>query len=93
MALDIGEKEKNYMKYKIRHDDFPSSHARVIKNYLPPPEELLPPGSLLKVTIALDEESVDFFKKQADLHGGKYQRMMREVLLRYAQHHTHKNAA
>jgi uncharacterized protein (DUF4415 family) len=70
-----------------------SDQARVIRDYLPPPEVLLPPGSKLKITIELDEESVDFFKKQALRHGGKYQRMMREVLRRYALRHSSKRAA
>jgi hypothetical protein len=73
--------------------DRPVGNLTIIPDYLPPPEELLPPGSRLKVTLALDEESVDFFKKQARRHGGKYQRMMREVLRRYALHHSGKKAA
>ena len=82
------------MKQRTRsHEDMPSDQARVIEDYLPPPEVLLPPGSKLKITIELDAESVDFFRKQAHLHGGKYQRMMREVLRRYALHHSGKKAA
>jgi len=73
--------------------DRPVGKLTLVLDYLPPPEELLPRGSKLKVTIELDEESVDFFKKQAQRHGGKYQRMMREVLRRYALHHSTKKAA
>jgi uncharacterized protein (DUF4415 family) len=82
------------MKKRTRYDDdMPSKYARVIPDYLPPPEELLPPGSKMKITIELDEDCVDFFQKQAAKHGGHYQRMIREVLRRYAQHHSRKKAA
>ena len=82
------------MKKNIRNDDDrPSDKARIVKDFLPSPEELLPPGSKMKITIELDDESVEFFKAQAKKHGGKYQRMMREVLRRYALHHSGKKAA
>ena len=73
--------------------DRPVGKLTITPDYLPSPEELLPAGSKLRITIELDEECVDFFKKQARRYGGKYQRMMREVLRRYALHHSAQKAA
>jgi len=36
--------------------------------------------------LAVDEETVRFFKASAKTHGTKYQKMMREVLKTYAGH-------
>jgi hypothetical protein len=44
-----------------------------------------------KVTIALSKRSVDFFKREARLHGTQYQRMIRALLDRYADAHAAGN--
>jgi hypothetical protein len=67
--------------------DGPSSRARIISNFLPPPHELFPVEDTLKITLRLDRQSVEFYKDRARRHGTKYQRMMREILKRYALHH------
>jgi len=82
------------MKKRTRYDeDMPSDNARIIKDFLPPPEKLIMPSRRVKITLVLDEDSVDFFKTQAGKHGTKYQRMMREVLRRYVMLHSHRPAA
>ena len=55
-----------------------------IKDFLPPPSELVVPAETLKVTISLKKSSVDFFKHQAEKHHTKYQKMIRELVDRYA---------
>jgi len=65
----------------------PVGKLTVVPNFLPPPEELFPREEILKVTLRLDRRSVEFFKAIAKKSGMKYQRMMREVLRRYAHHH------
>jgi predicted DNA binding CopG/RHH family protein len=55
-----------------------------VKDFLPSPEKLAPAEENVKITILLKKSSIDFFKKQASRHHTKYQRMMREVLDRYA---------
>ncbi len=74
-------------KKTFEEEDGPSRLARVIPNFLPPPEELFPAEDTLKITLRLDRQSVDFYKERARRHGTKYQRMMREILKRYALHH------
>lgn len=53
---------------------------------LPPPEQLVAPRDEVKVTISLSKRSVAFFKKQARRNRTKYQRMIRELVDRYAVH-------
>ncbi len=53
---------------------------------LPPPEELATPRDDVKVTLALSRRSISFFKDQARRRNTKYQRMIRELVDRYAAH-------
>lgn len=64
----------------------PIGKLTIVPDFLPPPEKLLPKSEMQKVTIEIDKETVDFFRDQAKtVSGGKYQRMMREVLRIYAR--------
>ena len=54
-----------------------------VADFLPPPAELAKAKSIVKVTIGLDQSSVDFFKRQAKKHKTKYQRMIRAILDQY----------
>jgi predicted DNA binding CopG/RHH family protein len=60
----------------------------VVEDFLPAPSELVFREETEKVTIALSKRSVDFFKKEARLHGTQYQRMIRALLDRYADAHA-----
>jgi len=82
------------MKRKRTYDeDEPSDQARIIPDFLPSPEEIAMSFKKQKVTILLDQRSVEFLKKQAKQAGAKYQQLMREVLRRYvSHHHSHKSA-
>lgn len=86
MALDIGGKEKKYMKKKIKYTDEPMGNVRVVSDFLPSPEELALKDETIKVTIALSKASVDFFKKEAQKHNTQYQKMIRRLLDEYAIH-------
>ena len=81
------------MRNKTRRDeDMPKGPLRVIRDFLPPPDDLVLPDDHIRVTLFLDRQSVDFFKTHAKRLGSKYQRMMREVLKRYAAHHRSRAA-
>ncbi len=54
-----------------------------VKDFLPPPDQLIFPEETVKITISLNKSSVEFFKKAAHKHHTKYQKMIREVLDRY----------
>lgn len=71
----------------MNHGDMPVGKLTRIPDFLPPPDELIFPKRAVKVTIALDEDSLNFFKKKAATIGTKYQQMIREVLRRYVSHY------
>jgi predicted DNA binding CopG/RHH family protein len=60
---------------------------RVIKDFIPPPEELVLKEENVKVTIALKKSSIEFFKKKAKEHHISYQKMIRQVVDWYASHY------
>ena len=69
------------MKKKIKYSDGPIGNVRVIKDFLPSPEELALKDETVKVTISLSKTSVDFFKKEAKNHHTQYQKMIRRLLV------------
>jgi len=79
------------MKKKNGYSDAPTDiaetikEAKVIDDFLPPPEELILRDDTVKVTISLTKKSVDFFKESADKQGVPYQTMIRKVLDLYSQ--------
>ena len=77
------------MKRKI-DEDMPVGKLIRIKDTLPPPSELIMPKDEVKVTLALSRRSIQFFKDQARRNHGKYQRMIREVVDRYASHYMYR---
>ena len=88
-ALDIGERGRSIM-YKRRVDsDMPIGKMTRIADFLPPPNELVVPSRTVKITLRLDQSSVNFFKREARKYHTKYQKMIRELLDRYAfLHHS-----
>lgn len=82
-AQDIGGKGENYMKSKIQYTDEPIGVLRVVKDFLPPPDQLVFSEENVKVTISFKKTSIDFFKKQAKKQHISYQRMIRQVIDRY----------
>jgi hypothetical protein len=62
--------------------------VKVVRDFLPPPEDLVFRDEGVKVTIALSKRSVDFFKGEARKHNTQYQRMIRRLLDAYAAHHS-----
>lgn len=74
------------MKRKI-DNDMPIGKLTPVKDILPPPDRLVMPRDEVKVTIALSRRSITFFKTQAKRNHSKYQRMIKEVVDRYAAHY------
>jgi predicted DNA binding CopG/RHH family protein len=91
MVQDIGEKEGNYMKSKIKYTDEPMGKLKVVKDFLPLPDQLVLKEENVKVTIALKKSSVEFFKREADKHHTSYQKMIRELVDWYSSQ-NHKSA-
>ena len=66
----------------------PIGELKRIRDILPPPEKLVIPEDTVKVTIFLSKSSVSFFKSQAARHRTKYQKMIRQVIDRYAEQYS-----
>jgi hypothetical protein len=76
------------MKKSIKYTNEPLGRVNIVEDFLPSPGELVFREDTEKVTIALSKRSVNFFKKEARLHGTQYQRMIRALLDRYAEVHA-----
>jgi predicted DNA binding CopG/RHH family protein len=87
MAQDTGGKEGRFMKTKTRYTEEPMGELRVVKDFLPPPDQLVLKEANVKVTISLRKSNIDFFKEQAKKHRTSYQKMIREVVDWYASHY------
>ncbi|CAN2046005.1 CopG family transcriptional regulator [Candidatus Magnetomoraceae bacterium gMMP-13] len=72
------------MKQKIIYRDAPNdvdlNNAKIIKDFLPPPEQLVFKENTVKVTLSLTKSSVDFFKKEAKKYGVDYHKMLQNLI-------------
>ncbi|GMO37179.1 MAG: BrnA antitoxin family protein [Termitinemataceae bacterium] len=79
------------MKRKIIYTESPKGigkairEGEIIKDFLPPPEQLIRKQAKTKITITLNSRSVDFYKNYAAKNNLKYQNMINEILDAYAQ--------
>lgn len=64
---------------------------KIIPDFLPSPDQLVLREETVKVTLALTKSTIDFFKKEAKIHHTQYQKMIRKLLDKYADHHEDKN--
>jgi hypothetical protein len=76
------------MSGKIRYTNEPIGHPRVIRDFLPSPEQLAYRDEDVKITISLSKRSVDFFKSAAMKSDTQYQRMIRRLLDAYVEAHV-----
>jgi len=76
------------MSAKITYTNEPLGRLKIVKDFLPAPEDLVSRDEGVKVTIALSRRSVEFFKSEAEKHHTQYQRMIRRLLDAYAEHHS-----
>jgi hypothetical protein len=62
-----------------------------IEDFLPSPEELVfsDTPEMVKVTLMLHKETVDFFKSEAERLDAPYQMMIRNLLSEYARRYHH----
>lgn len=64
----------------MAYSDEPIGRVRIVKDFLPRPEELVFKEDNVKVTLSLSRESVDFFKEEAKRNRTQYQKMIRRLL-------------
>jgi hypothetical protein len=68
-----------------KYTDEPIQLGERVPDFLPRPEELVLRNRGVKVTITLSEESVTFFKEQAQRLDVPYQRMIRNLVDEYVR--------
>ncbi|MBZ0147567.1 MAG: hypothetical protein K8F62_08510 [Pseudorhodoplanes sp.] len=64
--------------------------VRVIEDFLPSPDRLVPREENVKVTLSLSRRSLDFFKREARKRRVPYQRMIRSLVDMYAEKQSGK---
>lgn len=52
----------------------------MVKDFLPPPDQLILKEETVKLTISLNKSSVDLFKKVAKENKTQYQKMIRKLI-------------
>ncbi|EKD72554.1 MAG: hypothetical protein ACD_45C00643G0003 [uncultured bacterium] len=65
----------------------PIGRVKIVEDFLPPPEGLLVKPKPVKITITLNQDSVDFFKEIAHKEHVSYQQLIRALLDQYASHY------
>lgn len=75
------------MSKKIKYTDEPMKMSARVKDFLPPPSQLVKRPETVKVTLELTADSLNFFKQQAKLNHVPYQRMLRGLIDAYVQQH------
>jgi hypothetical protein len=84
------------MSGKIKYTDEPIGDPKVVRDFLPSPEELAFRDEDVKITITLSKKSVEFFKLAAARGDTQYQRMIRRLLDAYVEAHagalTHRSS-
>jgi len=75
------------MKSKIKYTEEPMGELKVIKDFLPPLDQLVLKEENVKITISLKKSSIEFFKKEAKKHRTSYQKMIRRIIDWYASHY------
>ena len=80
------------MKRFRRYTDEPLGRIKIIKDFLPPPDQLILKEDGVKVTISLSQRSVDFFKAHARKSNTSYQRMIRRLLDEYVMRYSAKDS-
>lgn len=75
----------------VKYTDAPADIAQAlegaerIEDFLPRPEELVKKVNKEKITIAIDRDSLELYKRYAKKHNAKYQTMINSVVGSYAE--------
>ena len=59
--------------------------VKIVKDFLPPPSQLVLRDDNVKVTLSLSRRSVEFFKREAKKHHVPYQKMIRALVDGYTE--------
>jgi predicted DNA binding CopG/RHH family protein len=70
----------------VKYTEGEIGKVKVVRDFLPPPEQLVLREENVKVTLSLSRRSIEFFKREADKRHVPYQRMIRALVDAYAEH-------
>ena len=95
---DTGAKARNFMKKRTaKYSDDKGEiigELHRVRDELPSIDELTgKSGRQTKVTLALDNDALSFFKREARRRNTSYQRMIRNLVRAYSQAHTARRLA
>ena len=63
----------------------PIGDVTIVKDFLPPPEQLVPKKKVVRLTMDFTKESIEFFKREAERHNILYQVMIRNLVDAYVR--------
>lgn len=69
----------------VKYTEGEVGKLKVVRDFLPPPDQLVLRQENVKVTLSLSRRSVEFFKREAGKHHVPYQRMIRALVDAYAE--------
>ena len=72
---------------KKKYTNEPIGAIKIVKDFLPSPEELALKEDTTKITLLLSKNSIAYFKREAKKHHAPYQTMIRSLLDKYVQHY------
>jgi predicted DNA binding CopG/RHH family protein len=72
-------------KKTVRYTEGEIGKVKVMKDFLPPPDQLVLREENVKVTLSLSRRSLEFFKREAGKRRVPYQRMIRALVDAYAE--------
>jgi gamma-glutamylcyclotransferase (GGCT)/AIG2-like uncharacterized protein YtfP len=82
--------KKKTVKYTNDKGEIVGELHAIEKGELPSLDELVVKlRRQTKITLALDDDALNFFKREARRRNTSYQRMIRNLVLSYARAHTH----
>ena len=76
------------MSERTKYTNEAIGNPKVIRDFLPSPDELAFRDEDVKITITLSKKSVEFFKSAAAKNDMQYQRMIRRLLDAYVEAHA-----
>lgn len=76
------------MKKRDELDAAPMGNLTIIKDFLPPPSQLVKKDVTVRITSEFTKSSIDFLKKEAKKAKVPYQRMLRSLVDMYVNHQT-----
>jgi predicted DNA binding CopG/RHH family protein len=79
------------MKKTIIYTDEPLQFGERVKDFLPPPDQLVKREETIKITLEVTRNSLEFFKEKAQQEHVPYQRMLRGLIDSYVKQYQNPN--